>query len=240
MILALSWLTVFPVPAQMSVTARQRALAIALAPLVVGLTLGGIATSVLFGLRWLGLPNLVGGLLTVALLALLTRGMHLDGLADTVDGLGSYGTPERTLAVMKDPSTGAFGVIALILTIGLQAASLAVCTQWTVVVLSTVAGRVAFVWGCRRGVPAARPDGFGALVAGTQPIWLAPLYWAALAAGSTVVWSWRGALAVALAAGATVLLAWHTRRRTGGVTGDILGACCEVATTTALVACAGA
>ncbi len=56
--------------------------------------------------------------LTIGLLALLTRGLHLDGFADTMDGLASGGSKEKILEVMRDSRIGAFGVIGLILLIG--------------------------------------------------------------------------------------------------------------------------
>src|SRR2546423_1174491 len=117
--LALSWLTVLPVRASRVDAATART-AIALAPLV-GLLLGGIAFGALSGMDALGLPPLLTGLLTVGLLAVLTRGMHLDGLADTADGLGCYGPPERALAVMRDGGAGPFAVVALIVAVGAQA-----------------------------------------------------------------------------------------------------------------------
>src|SRR5919199_1327739 len=137
--LAFSWLTVLPVPVR-HVDRRLAGGAISSAPLV-GLVLGGF--------------------LVVAFLALATRGMHLDGLADTADGLGSYRGPERALAIMREGPVGPFGVVALVLVLGVQAAAI---YDWPAVILAVTAGRVAFVL-CCHGVPAARPEGLGALVA---------------------------------------------------------------------------
>ncbi|MFD1533779.1 adenosylcobinamide-GDP ribazoletransferase, partial [Pseudonocardia aurantiaca] len=123
MALALSWLTVLPVRAG-TPDAGVAAGALRWAP-VVGALLGAAAGGVLVGLAALGVPSLVAGLLTVGFLALATRGMHLDGLADTADGLGCYGPPERALAVMRDGGAGPFAVVTLIVVLGAQAASLA-------------------------------------------------------------------------------------------------------------------
>jgi adenosylcobinamide-GDP ribazoletransferase len=180
----------------------------------------------------------------VAMLALLTRGMHLDGLADTADGLGCYGDPQRALAVMRDGSAGPFAVVALVLVLVAQAASLGALAdtgRLLAVVLAVTAGRVAFCWCARTGVQAARPEGLGALVAGSQPPALVLAYLVALlAAGVAAVPArpWQGPLAVCLAALAVAGLSAHTRRRFGGVTGDVLGAASEVATTVILAVCA--
>jgi adenosylcobinamide-GDP ribazoletransferase len=240
--LALSWLTVLPVPAP-DVDRRTAGAAIAASPLV-GLLLGGVSTGVLAGLVALRCPPLLAGLLVVGLLALGTRGMHVDGLADTADGLGCYGPPERALAVMKDGSAGPFAVVALLVVLGVQAIGLATAAadhRWWVPVLALATGRAAFPLCCRRGRAAARPSGLGALVAGTQARWVPALWWAVLVvAGVAVVpgrW-WLAPVAVVLALAAVLTLARHTGRRFGGLTGDVLGAAAEVAAATVLAVCA--
>lgn len=226
--LAFSWLTVLPVHAR-HVDRDVARWAITFAP-VVGLVLGGAAAGLLVLLD----AGLLGGVLVVAFLALATRGMHLDGLADTADGLGSYQGPERALAIMRDGPVGPFGVVALVLVLGAQAAAM---HDWVAVVLAVATGRVAFTICCRRGVPAARPEGLGALVAGSQPT-VVPVVWVVALAGASVVQGWRGPVAIVVATGLVVLLVHHTRKRFGGVTGDVLGAASELATTVVLVALA--
>ncbi|MEO9222442.1 MAG: adenosylcobinamide-GDP ribazoletransferase [Mycobacteriaceae bacterium] len=121
--LAVSWLTVLPLQGPATVDRAVAARAITLAPLI-GAALGAAAAAGLWVLLQLQAPPLLAGLLTVALLALATRGMHLDGLADTVDGLGCYGTAQRALAVMRDGATGPFAVVALVLVLGADAVGL--------------------------------------------------------------------------------------------------------------------
>jgi adenosylcobinamide-GDP ribazoletransferase len=235
---ALGLLTVLPVP-PVEPTPRLGAAALRWAP-VVGAALGAAAGGLLIGLAALGVPPLVAGLLSVGFLALATRGMHVDGLADTADGLGCYGPPERSLAVMREGGVGAFAVVTLVVVLGAQAAALAELASdgpsaVAAVVLAAATGRAGFFWVARRGVPAARPDGLGAMVAGSQPWWVPTAWWAALAAAGLALGP-RAAVGVALAAALVVALSWHTARRFGGMTGDVLGATGELATTVVLVA----
>lgn len=235
---ALGLLTVLPVR-PVEPTARLGAGALRWAP-VVGAVLGAVAGGLLVGLAALGLPPLVAGLLTVGFLALATRGMHVDGLADIADGLGCYGPPERALAVMREGGVGAFAVVTLVVVLGAQAAALAELastgpTAVATVALAAATGRAGFCWVARRGVPAARPGGLGALVAGSQTWWVPAAWWAALAAAGLAL-GLHATIGVVLGAALVVTLSWHTARRFGGMTGDVLGAACELATTAVLVA----
>jgi adenosylcobinamide-GDP ribazoletransferase len=227
--LAFSWLTVLPVHTT-HVDREVARRAIAFAP-VVGLVLGFGAGGLLVLLELAGVGGLLAGVLVVAFLALVTRGMHLDGLADTADGLGSYRGPERALAIMRDGPVGPFGVVALVLVLGAQTAAV---HDWVALVLAVATGRAAVTLCCHRAVPAARPEGLGALVAGTQPTAVPVLWLTGLAAAGAVV-GWRGPVAVAAATGLVLVLVRHTTTRFGGVTGDVLGAANELATTTVLV-----
>ncbi|MEV6219526.1 adenosylcobinamide-GDP ribazoletransferase [Nocardia sp. NPDC051833] len=238
--LAVSWLTVLPVTGPDTVDRRAAGHAIALAPLV-GLLLGGLAAAATRLSVAAGLTTLLAGLLTVGLLALLTRGMHLDGLADTVDGLGSYGPPERARQIMKSGGAGPFGVAALIFAIAIQAVAFAALAdehRWFAIVLAVALGRVAVVLACRRGIGAAPDSGFGTLVAGTQP--LAPvLSWPILAVAASVFAVpanlWLGPLVAVAVLALTVPLTRHCVRRFGGLSGDVLGAVVEITVSLAAV-----
>jgi adenosylcobinamide-GDP ribazoletransferase len=189
-------------------------------------------------------PPLLAAALVVALLALLTRGLHLDGLADLADGLGSYGSPERARAVMKQPDVGALGATALVLVPAVQVAALLACTAAgrgaLAVVLAVVTGRLAVTAACTAGVPAAAAGGLGALVAGTVPRGTAPALTVVTVAAATVAAPADVPLllpAAAVLAGLLVarLLRRHAVRRLGGISGDVLGALVEVATCAVLV-----
>ncbi|MFI6319443.1 adenosylcobinamide-GDP ribazoletransferase [Nonomuraea sp. NPDC050556] len=225
---AVGTLSVFPV----RVTRVDREVAgraMVLAP-VVGLALGLVAALPLLADR-----GLLGAALAVGLLAALTRGLHLDGLADLADGLGSGKPAAQALDIMKKSDIGPFGVVALVCTLLIQVAAVAQAGPVALVV-ACVTGRLALTWACRFGVPAARPGGLGAMVAGTvRPAlaWTATIV--VMAAAALAGWTFVLPLAVAAGLGAALLLLRHATRRLGGVTGDVLGALVETATATALV-----
>ncbi|MBF6226196.1 adenosylcobinamide-GDP ribazoletransferase [Nocardia abscessus] len=236
--LAISWLTVLPVRGPETVDRSAARRAILLAPLV-GALLGAGAAGLLWALTRVGTSASLAGLLVVGALALITRGMHLDGLADTLDGLGSYGPPERARQIMKSGGAGPFGVAGLTFTIGVQAfsfAALADSGRWLAVALAVATGRVAVILACR-GIPAAPGTGFGVLVAGTQSAVAAvcwPVAAVALAVFTVPGYPWLGPLAVTLGLATSMILVRHCARRFGGVSGDVLGAAVE--TTVALTA----
>lgn len=230
--LALTTLTVLPLRAG-RVDRAAAATAMIVAP-AVGALLGLALAAILAGLQWAGAPHLVAAGVTVAAGGLLTRGLHLDGLADTVDALGSYRRGEAALEIMKKSDIGPFGVAAIGLALLIQTAAIADLSPWALVAAGA-AGRLAITLACRRGVPSARPTGLGALVAETVPVPAAILVALVVAAATVPAGRWQGPLAVALAVAATLLLVRHTTRRFGGLTGDVIGAATELATTLALV-----
>ncbi|WUH96523.1 adenosylcobinamide-GDP ribazoletransferase [Spirillospora sp. NBC_00431] len=241
--LAVSLLTVVPVGSERVDRGTARA-AMLLAPST-GLIAGGAAALVLLAGDALDLSGLLAAALAVAAMAAVTRALHLDGLADLADGLGSGRPAAEALTIMKRSDIGPFGVVALLLTLLVQVSALATAPDPAVAVLvAAVAGRLALPWACRTGVPPARPDGLGVLVAGVVPPRGALVVTAAVvvvAAGAgTAAGGLGGALhavaAVIAALAAALLLLRHAVRRLGGVTGDVLGALVETATTAALIA----
>ncbi|MEU9008365.1 adenosylcobinamide-GDP ribazoletransferase [Streptomyces sp. NPDC048479] len=246
---AFGTLTVLPVRVTRWDRAAARAgmLCAPLAGLVVGLlaaALGGV-------LMLLGSGPLLAAVATAAVPAALTRGLHLDGLADTADGLGSGKPADEALRIMKQSDIGPFGVITLLFVLLAQVAALTELygQGWAhgavAAVVSGVAARLALTLASRTGVPAARPEGLGAAVAEVVPVRIG----LAVAAVVTAVCAAAGALfgaygavhhALAVAAGLAVahLLLRHCVRRFGGVTGDVFGALAETAATAALIALA--
>ncbi len=236
--LALTWTTVAPLRGPSSVTRDDARRAIAAVPLV-GVVLGTAAAGIALLADTASLPPLLGGILAVAALALLTRGMHVDGLADTADGLGCYGPPGRAREVMKSGGAGPFGVAALATVGGVQAVAfgeLVARGHALSVVAAVTVARCAVVLACRTSVPAATTTGFGALVAATQGR-VSVSAWCVVAVVAGAVGAgpwWQGAVAVAFALAAATLLVRHCVRRFGGLVGDVLGATVEI--TTAVVA----
>jgi adenosylcobinamide-GDP ribazoletransferase len=179
--------------------------------------------------RVLPLPAAAALLLTLTVL--LTRGLHLDGLADTVDGLGGGCTPEQRLAIMKDSRLGAFGGVALVLALLLKFTFLLALLEQgggLGLALFPIISRGGMVFLAYLS-PYARPEGglgramtegvdglvFGSAAVGTLGLaFLAGGLWGlGLMAGAVpVVW----------------LLSRYYRRQLGGITGDTLGATNEL------------
>src|SRR6266705_266823 len=145
--------------------------AMAWAP-AVGLLLGVIASAVLLlADHPLGAGPLTASGLAVGSLALLTRGLHLDGLADLADGLASGKAAPAALDIMRRSDIGPLGTVTLVMTLLLQVTALSQAESAghgrgpAALIAAVVTGRLALTWACRRGVPSARPEGLGALVA---------------------------------------------------------------------------
>ncbi len=171
--LALSLFTVIPAGADPELRRETAAAALLWLP-AVGLLTGAGAAAVLAAAE-LGRPSagrqLLAAVLAVAAVAAVTGGLHLDGLADTADGLGSRRPAAEALAIMRRPDTGPMGVVALVLVLAVQISALATIAPGRIsagaLILALVTGRVAVLLAAAGSAPAARQDGLGALVAGT-------------------------------------------------------------------------
>lgn len=248
--LALGTLTAVPVGAPSTVDARRARLAMTLGP-VAALPLGAAAAGVIT-LGWLlDLPDLVTAVAAIAVLALGTRCLHLDGLSDVADGLTASYEPQRSLDVMKSGTSGPAGVVATVLALMLQVTALAaIVGELDPLPAAVLAGcavalsRTALLLCCAKGVPAARGEGLGLVFAGSVPRPVVALAWviAAVLLGAVGAWAglawWRGALAIGLALLVVLAVIARAVRRLGGVTGDVFGAGVELSLTAILVALA--
>lgn len=267
--LAVGTLTVLPTRPPQVVDRRVGSWAMTLAP-AVGAVLAVPAGLLLWLLGWgpdgrgplleplharaseLVVAPLLAAALTVGLLALLTRAMHLDGLADTVDGLGSGRPAAGALEIMRRGDVGPFGVVALSLVLLVQVLALGELVAsghgQAALLLALVASRLALPLACTTPVPAARADGLGQVVAssvGAGRLVLAGLLAAAvlaaaglLAVGPDAVTApvvLRGALAGLAGLAAAAVVVHRAVRQLGGITGDVLGATVEVTFTATLV-----
>ncbi len=225
--LATGTLTVLPVPPPRTVGLPVAGLAMTLAPLVV-LPLGAAAALVAWAGDAMEAPPLLTAALAVAVLALGSGFLHLDGLADTADGLAVQGDRGRRLEVMRRGDVGPVGVVVLVLVLLVQVSALAGLSAGTLC-LAVVASRATLAVACARGVPPARADGLGSGVAGSVPPVVAAVVVAAVAVVAGLVDEWRGVAGVAVSVGVALVLVVVAHRRVGGITGDVLGACVELA-----------
>jgi adenosylcobinamide-GDP ribazoletransferase len=234
LVLAIRYLTILPVPGHDD-TNRGVGRAAAWFPLV-GLALGVLLVGV-DRVTTRVFPPLLSALLTITAWKLLTGGLHLDGLADCLDGLMGR-DPEHRLAIMRDSRIGTFGAVGLILFLMLEIVAmtdLPPAQRWRVLVAApTVARAVPPL--LARLFGAARNEGQGAaFVAGVRATGAA-IALAVAGLVSVAVLGVIGLVAAALALLVAVLAAWLIARRLGGLTGDVLGAAVEGAELALLLA----
>jgi len=201
---------------------------------LVGAGIGAVLAAVHWGAGELW-PLLVVGILVVAADLVLTGALHLDGLADSADGLLPHMDRDRRLAVMSRPDVGAFAVAAVVVVLGARWAALSVDGIESLSLVPIWALSRTAVAAVPAIVPYARPGGLAAPFLEGARLWLV-LWLAPAVAGLVLIEGVSGAVAagvaVAVSAG-VVALAW---RRLGGFTGDVLGAVILMAETSALLA----
>ena len=242
--LALGTLTILPSGPIGAVTSPVARTAMMLAPVVV-LPLS-IAVAVV---AWIGdavrMPQLVTAVLAMAGLARGSRGMHLDGLVDTVDGFGAGWDRERALRVMRSGDVGPMGVVVVVVVVVVQMAAGAVVLQrpwgWLLLGAAVCVSRAACALVCHQSVPIGRSEGLGAAVAATvsNGAFLMVHVCSALlliaVATLACVPCWLSLTAVLAAPTAVVLLLRNAIRTFGGVTGDVMGAAIELSFAVQLV-----
>ena len=197
---------------------------------VVGAGMGAILAATASLALWLGLTPGVVAAVTLALGAMMTGGLHEDGLSDTADGLFGGWTRERRLEIMKDSRVGSYGVLALVLV---------TLARWSALASLLAAGQVLalIAVGALSRAPmamimAALPNarGSGLAHATGRPSAARALIGAALALACAFLFAgWTALPMLAAVALVTLWLARSARQRIGGQTGDILGAAQQLA-----------
>jgi adenosylcobinamide-GDP ribazoletransferase len=248
LIIALQFLTRLPLRLAQPPTDAELGRSLLCYPLV-----GALLGSLLAGLALLLMPWLPPLALAVSLLLLwvmASGGLHLDGLADTADGwAGARGDPQRALAIMKQPTCGPFGVIAIVLVLLVKFAALASLASLPDAATRTpLALLLAILWGRTLLLPwfltnaYVRPDGLGSAMHTYLPrrtAWCLTGLVALMLAASAMQWPAQAPLYLAAGAAALiVLLALRHSMQTliGGITGDTAGALVEISEAAVLLA----
>lgn len=238
LILAIRFLTIVPVPGREAEGPGALGRAAWWFP-VVGLALGAVLALADTGLTRL-FPPLVSTALVLALWKVLTGGIHLDGLADCLDGLAGR-DPQQRVAIMRDTRLGVFGAVGLVLLLLLAFAALAetpAALRWRVLFLAPAAGRLAPLWTAARFRPATPDRGLGAnFLQGVSALagWI-HLVWV-LGLAATLL---RGSGALVVIPALLLVECWCRllAARFGGLTGDGLGSVVELTELLVLLAAA--
>ena len=218
--------------------AKARGAAVAWAWPLAGAMIGAVAGTIFLGAISLSVPPLTAALIAVAVQIILTGALHEDGLADSADGLWGGWTVERRLEIMRDSRIGSYGVLALVISVGLRAsliASFAGTGQaFAALVASGAISRAAMVW-VMTCIPSARRDGLSASTG--RPSRATATLGSALALATGFVLPVFTLPIVALAVVAAALgCRWIAAKKIGGQTGDILGATQQVTEIVSLLA----
>jgi len=245
--LAVTFLTGIPLPVRGEVSPADLWRSMGWYPLV-GLALGAAAWGVYAGLLEL-LPSLVAAVLVVLLLEAVTRGLHMDGLMDTADGVLSGAPRHRALEIMKDSSVGALGVVAAVLILALKVAALGAlaradaaapllagwCAARTLPAVDVYAWPYARAAGTGEAFTRERTPGPVALAGGLLVAGVVATLFVTLAVDGAGAW-YAGLFVAVVAMTAALLVQAAVAKRLGGLTGDVYGMGIELAEAAALVA----
>ncbi len=234
---AFGFLTVLPVPGSANCTADTLCAGGTLFPFVG--TVIATAMGALACLLGFVLPQPVSAVLLVMAMWGVSGGLHMDGLSDTADGFLSSRPRERVLEIMKDSRTGAMGVTAIVAAMLIKVVCLGTMDPlvfWRSAALTPLAGRCAMLVGMVVLRPANPESGLGALFLTRRNWWEGVLACLVACAGGYALLGWSGAAAAGISIAVVLLFCVKCYRRIGGATGDTMGASCELAETTVLLA----
>ncbi len=200
----------------------------------VGIFLGGLLGLMSAILTFIGFPPLTKGVLIIAMGIYLTGGLHLDGVMDTADGLAVENTEQR-LEIMRDSHSGAFGVMASILVVGLKIAGISEITDnlWFALILASTWGR----WGQLMAIaryPYVREEGKGAFLKQNLNVPLDVIFSSLFVVPMVIVqyfWLNQSLTVISLILFISIIIplltGWWFNAQLGGHTGDTYGATVE-------------
>ncbi|HXQ52601.1 MAG TPA: adenosylcobinamide-GDP ribazoletransferase [Stellaceae bacterium] len=202
----------------------------------------GVACAAIFAVAMsVHMPPLCAALLAVGTGTLVTGALHEDGLADTADGLGGGADREAKLAIMRDSRSGAYGVLAVVFSVGLRAAAVATLASGGAALAAFVAAHAVGRGGLPAVlylVPAARSDGLGAAAGRPEAEEMAWALGLAAVIALAALGLGAGIAALVIAGLTMAALAALAERQIGGHTGDVLGAIEQGGETAMLLAAA--
>jgi len=230
LLIAIGFLTTIPVPQIGEYEPDALGRSTAWFP-IVGLLIGGLVAGAYYGLSFILPAPLVAVFATIVWVA-LSGGLHLDGLADSFDGLLPAVSREKRLSILKDVHLGAFGVMGLVLALLAKAFLLFSLPQeqlFFAIPLAAATGRWALVLAALQ--PSARPGGLGDITKQgmRKNSWLlAALQMLVMLAVAVYFGRWQALIAFGVAHLLILRVFVSARKKLGGLTGDIFGLCAEL------------
>lgn len=185
---------------------------------IVGGLIGLLTWSAYASASALSAPPAIASLLALAVLALLTGALHFDGLADYADGIGGGRDKAHALEIMRDSRVGSYGMLAMIIVVGLWALSVTIVDPGLLAFVGAAVLSRAGMVALQGLLPLARSDGMARTAAGRNRV--AQVVVAAVAVVALLFWPVPLGVCIVLVA----VTGWLAKRKIGGQTGDVLGA----------------
>ncbi len=238
--LALGLLTRIPLPAAAYPAPSMRPSAYASwAYSLVGIVIGGVVALIAWVALFIGLPVQAAALLAIGAGILTTGAMHEDGLADCADGFWGGWTRDRRLEIMKDSQIGTYGVLALLLVLGLRwtaVSAILTTPQWGAVLIGAAAFSRGTMVGMMYALPNARDTGLSHQTG--RPPKMAMICAVVLGVATLIGCLPFAPLLAIIAGGAVALVVGLVAKaKIGGQTGDVLGATQQLVEVAVLLAC---
>lgn len=230
--LLIGFMTIIPIPFKMEFNAKKMGESFFLLPLI-GLITGGVSALVFIGMNMVTDNHLISAAMAVVTEIIITGGLHLDGCADSADGLLSYRPKERILEIMKDSRIGTNGAIALIIVIGMKTLFISELS-WKYIIAVSIIARGCGVINAGFGKYARESGMGGAMVENTGKI-KALISFGVLSCGLYFLTGINSFYMAAAGLIYSIIFLRFTNKKIGGVTGDTLGAVIETAGVVALL-----